>query len=130
MDAPSPSPTASTGSMAELGLDDKIAFERSKHNCLRRLDEFMYCMSLTNQLDTYYRTGTYGDCPKLLARWQTCLKTKISKPEDAEALLISERRAATKGEHIFMFRASYAEEAKRRYGIDKPYNNSSRAAPA
>ena len=101
-------------------LDERYVRERAKHSCLRRLDEFMYCMSLTNQVDSYYNKGTYGDCPALLARWQTCLRSKVSKPEDAEALLVQERRESTSGTHVFMFRPNYADEALKRYGIEAP----------
>ena len=106
-------------------LDDKVAKERARHSCLRRLDEFMFCMTLSNQVDAYYHTGSYGDCPKLFARWQTCLRSKVSKPEDAEALLAQERRENTSGKHIFMFRPQYADEALRRYGIETVPNLSS-----
>lgn len=98
-------------------LDDVVAKQRKDHECLTRLDEFMYCMSLTNQLTTYYRNGTYGDCPTLFLRWRTCLKAKLSKKSDAEALWSEERQETLPGKHIFMFRPEYAKEAEERYGI-------------
>jgi hypothetical protein len=111
-------PSEGDGASAHFGtLDERIASERSRHSCLRRLDEFMFCMTLSNQLDDYYKNGTYGDCPKLFARWQTCMKAKVSKPAEAEALLQSELHSSTTGEHVFLFRPSYADEARKRYGI-------------
>lgn len=100
-------------------LDDVVAKQRKDHECLKRLDEFMFCMSVTNQMTTYYRTGSYGDCPALLARWRTCLKVKLSNKEDAEALRQSERRELP-GHHVFLFRPDYAAEAEDRYGIPPP----------
>lgn len=100
-------------------LDDVVAKQRKDHECLKRLDEFMFCMSVTNQMTTYYRTGSYGDCPALLARWRTCLKVKLSNKEDAEALRQLERRELP-GHHVFLFRPDYAAEAEDRYGIPPP----------
>jgi hypothetical protein len=99
-------------------LDEKYQDERAKHSCLRRMDEFMFCMTLTSQMQTYYHAGTYSDCPKLLARWQTCVRSKISKPEEAEALLQAERKLTLPGKHIFRFRSEYAEQARLRYGVE------------
>ena len=77
----------------------------------------MFCMSVTNQVTTYYRTGQYGDCPALLKQWQTCMKSKVSKAEDAAALMLEEQREILPGEHVFAFRPEYAQEANKRYGI-------------
>ena len=40
----------------------------------------------SNQFNKYYFEGTYDNCPTRFKSWQTCLHTKISKHEDAEAL--------------------------------------------
>ena len=101
----------------KVDLDSKIAQERAKHSCLRRLDEFMFCMTPTSQFGHYYSFGTYADCPVLLQRWQTCLKSRISKPHEAKAMLHEEREKATTGTHVFLFRPEYAREAYERYGI-------------
>ena len=100
-------------------LDEVVAKQREDHECLKRLDEFMFCMSLTNQMNSYYREGTYGDCPALLSRWRNCLSIKLSNRADAEALRTSERRELP-GEHVFLFRPQYAAEAEERYGIPRP----------
>ena len=100
-------------------LDDVVARQRKDHECLKRLDEFMFCMSLTNQMTAYYRTGTYGDCPALLSRWRNCLNMKLSNKEDAEALKNSER-SGLPGHHVLLFRHQYAAEAEDRYGIPVP----------
>ena len=71
---------------------------------------------LSNQMDTYYTHGTYADCPLLLKRWQTCLRSKLSKPADAEALLDTERQELPRS-HVFLFRPGYAQEAMLRYGV-------------
>lgn len=98
-------------------LDDVIKNSKAQHSCLHRMDEFMFCMSVTNQVTTYYRTGQYGDCPALLKQWQTCMKSKVSKAEDAAALMLEEQREILPGEHVFAFRPEYAQEANKRYGI-------------
>ena len=97
-------------------LDDVLAQSRTQHSCLMRLDEFMFCMSVTNQFATYYRDGTYSDCPKLFERWQRCLKSKLSKEEVAAEIMRIDRRSLPR-EHIFTFRPQYAAEAHERYGI-------------
>ena len=113
------------------------------HSCLKRLDQFMFCMSegsarcfmhlsqmhteyslscfasaVTNQFQNYYQDGTYANCPLLLARWQTCLRTKVMKTHDAKAVLAAEHREEVQGEHKFRFKPVYAQEAWTRYGIE------------
>ena len=124
-------------------LDTRIAEERAKHSCLKRLDQFMYCMckealriarcafatslvdhvgcavaAVTHQAETYFRDATYADCPALFARWQTCLRSKLKKPEEAEEMLRIELHNAAPGHHIFRFQPVYAAEARARYGVE------------
>ena len=73
---------------------------------------------MSNQFETYYKHGTYADCPVLLRRWQNCLRSRLKKPEEGEALMNAEREASVPGTHIFHFRPEYAREAKLRYGVD------------
>eukprot|EP00322_Chrysochromulina_rotalis_P008205 CAMPEP_0115836442 /NCGR_PEP_ID=MMETSP0287-20121206/4708_1 /TAXON_ID=412157 /ORGANISM="Chrysochromulina rotalis, Strain UIO044" /LENGTH=93 /DNA_ID=CAMNT_0003289923 /DNA_START=79 /DNA_END=360 /DNA_ORIENTATION=- len=75
--------------------------------------------AVTHQSEVYYRDATYADCPKLFERWQTCMRAKLKKPDEAEAMLRAESRAASTGHHIFQFQAAYTEEACARYGIEK-----------
>ena len=104
-------------------LDDKVAEERARHSCLRRLDEFMFCMTLSNQVDAYYTV--VWRLPQAVCALADLSAVQLSKPEDAEALLAQERRENTSGKHIFMFRPQYADEALRRYGIETVPNLSS-----
>ena len=102
--------------VVESELDLRIARGRAEHSCLKRMDQFMFCMTVTHQFDVYYRDGTYADCPKLFRRWQTCMRAKLRKPTEAATLLRDERLAAGDGEHVFAFREAYAAEAAERYG--------------
>ena len=72
---------------------------------------------MTNQLGTYYRDGTYDDCPRDFRLWRNCLSAKLSKAEAREEIFRSEWADRVKGHHIFLFRPSYAEEARERYGV-------------
>lgn len=105
------------GAAAPQTLDERVAENRAKHDCLQRLDAFMFCMTLTNQMGRYYRDGTYEDCPKLFHRWRACLESKLSTGGGAEGLRAREREVLS-GEHVFLFKPAYAEEAKQRYNID------------
>ncbi|KAL1524058.1 hypothetical protein AB1Y20_018969 [Prymnesium parvum] len=108
--------------MGERGetLDERIARQRAQHSCLKRLDELMYCMTITNQLSKYYRDGQYDNCPERFNRWSTCLKMKLSKDHVALALEEKEWRESVSGEHVFMFKPQYREEAHKRYGVPLP----------
>ena len=99
-------------------LDERIARGKAQHSCLKRLDQFMYCMTLTHQLDTYYRDGTYANCPQLFKRWQTCLRAKLRKPAEGDAMLQQEQRDSASGEHVFQFKPEFAKEAQNRYGVE------------
>lgn len=113
-------PSGEPSMSAQEALDQRIADQKAQHSCLRRLDEFMYCMSVSNQLSTLYRNGTYDDCRHHFARWQTCLRSRLKKPQECEAILLEERQATQSGSHVFLFRPNYAEEAHFRYGIEPP----------
>ena len=123
-DAPAPSSAAALpvapppGESAQEAFDRRIQEQKAQHSCLRRLDEFMFCMSVTNQMSTLYQTGTYNDCRTHFTRWQTCLRSRLKKPLEGQELLDEERRATHTGTHVFMFRPAYAEEARLRYGIE------------
>lgn len=108
------------GESAQEAFDRTIQEQKAQHGCLRRLDEFMFCMSVTNQMATLYRLGTYNDCRAHFTRWQTCLRSRLKKTAEGQALLDEERRAEAThtGSHVFMFRPEYAEEANLRYGIE------------
>ena len=121
------SPNASVP-RAEQTLEQRIAEERSKHSCLRRLDELMFCMTPTHQLSTYYATGRPAPCPQYFRRWQTCMHSRVSKPAEALKLLHDERTAGQSGQHVFMFKPEYAREAYQRYGVPEPSAGSSAAA--
>ena len=97
-----------------------MAEQKAQHGCLRRLDEFMFCMSVTNQLGTYYHEGMYNDCRQHFQRWQTCLRSRLKKPEEGAQLLLEEQQQNHTGTHVFLFKSEYAQEAKERYGIEPP----------
>ena len=112
----SPTPVSAEESRQDA-FDRQIQESKDQHSCLRRLDEFMFCMSVTNQLTFLYRYGTYNDCKEHFGRWQTCLKSKLSKTEVGAEMLREEREALQTGKHVFLFRPEYAKEANERYGI-------------
>ena len=91
-----------------------MAEQKAQHGCLRRLDEFMFCMSVTNQLGTYYHEGMYNDCRQHFQRWQTCLCSRLKKPEEGAQLLLEEQAQSHTGTHVFLFRPEYAGEARHR----------------
>ena len=93
--------------MASSDLDERIAKNRAEHSCLKRLDQFMYCMTLTHQMDSYYRNGTYGDCPRLFHNWQACLRTKLRKPLRDARLHDDHQHEAQL--HVFAFRQEYLD---------------------
>ena len=62
-----------------------MAEQKAQHGCLRRLDEFMFCMSVTNQLGTYYHEGMYNDCRQHFQRWQTCLRSRLKSRRRARS---------------------------------------------
>merc|ERR1712166_293651 len=98
-------------------LDERVARRRQEHACLRNFDELMFCLTPSNQFNKYYFEGTYDNCPTRFKSWQTCLQTKISKHEDAEALRQREWRESVPGTHIWAFRPEYATEAYGRCGV-------------
>ena len=104
---------------AQQSIDERLRESKAQHSCLRRLDEFMFCMSVTNQLSKYYRLGTYDDCTQHFHRMQHCARSRLKKPLDSEALLEEERRKHQTGTHVFLFRPEYAGEARHRYGIEQ-----------
>ena len=73
--------------------------------------------AVTNQFRKYYHDGQYDNCPERFERWRNCLKMKLSKNEDALALEEAEWKKTVRGEHVFMFKPQYAEEAHKRYGV-------------
>jgi hypothetical protein len=137
---------------AQQSLDAKIARGRAEHDCLKKLDELMYCIStppppsrttprtlthdhtppraagVTNQFGKYYRDGTYDDCPRDFKQWRSCLSAKLKKKEAAEAIYHEEWARRVQGHHIFRFRHGYADEARRRYGVLGPDEESGRAS--
>lgn len=95
-----------------------MAEQKSQHSCLRRFDEFMYCMTVTSQCTAYYHSGMYNDCSLHFQRWQTCLRSRLKKPKEADEMLLAERQASQQGTHLFLFRPEYADEAQKRYGVE------------
>ena len=116
MVASTPTPQTTDESRQDA-FDRQIQESKDQHSCLRRLDEFMFCMSVTNQMTYLYRYGTYNDCKEHFSRWQTCLKSKLSNTELRAEMLREEREALQAGKHVFIFRPEYAAEANERYGI-------------
>ena len=117
---PPPPPPSQPAVSAQVAFEQRIAEQKAQHGCLRRLDEFMFCMSVTNQIATYYHHGSYDDCRAHFQRWQTCLRSRLKKPAEGAALLQAERQKTQTGTHLFMFKPEYATEAHERYGIEPP----------
>lgn len=111
------SSSAPAGDTSVSDFERRISDQKSQHSCLRRLDEFMFCMSLPNQVVYYYRDGTYNDCRQHFHRWQNCLRSKMKKNEEFEERMRAEREKTHTGQHVFLFRPEYAAEANQRYGI-------------
>ena len=78
------------------------------------------CAAPSNQFEKYYYEGRHDHCPTRFVSWQRCLQSKVTKPEDAEAILREDWKDTVPGTHLWAFRPEYAAEAYGRYGVRPP----------
>ena len=98
-------------------LEARYQEGRAQHECLSTFNEYMKCMTPGRQLTSYYREGHHEDCPRFLFDWTDCLQGKVPAMQDRLNRRRDERARSLPGEHVWAFRAEYAEEAYRRYGV-------------
>jgi hypothetical protein len=81
-------------------MDKQEEEDQQELNCVHQMDYLARCLSLSHQINSFYRHGHSADCSEWADNMKWCLRTKLMSYEKQQQALMSRRQMLTQKERV------------------------------